>query len=132
MKTITYSEMVKGAKLILCNNIREADEMLFDNVYSGDLYYCYIDEDDFENDEDLKETYESYDELLESHDYDKMFDIYQYYIIDDYSAKYLARYTNEIIFYSDLLDVYVLGVTHFGTPWNGVNVEVSDNFVISK
>lgn len=47
-------------------------------------------------------------------------DIYQYYIIDGNGAQILEDYTDEIVFYNDTLDLYVWGVTHFGTSWNYV------------
>lgn len=56
-------------------------------------------------------------ELVNGEDYD---DIYQYYIIDDNTAKRLIDDTNEIIYYHNRLDIYVLGVTHFGTSWGYV------------
>lgn len=47
-------------------------------------------------------------------------DIYQYYIIDDETARRLIENTNEIIFYHNKLDIYILGVTHYGTGWSYV------------
>jgi hypothetical protein len=47
-------------------------------------------------------------------------DIYQYYIIDDETARRLIENTNEIIFYHNKLDIYILGVQHYGTGWSYV------------
>ncbi len=47
-------------------------------------------------------------------------DVFQYFIIDGNSAENFERFTDEIIYYSEKLDMYLLGVTHFGTAWNGV------------
>lgn len=44
--------------------------------------------------------------------------IYQYYIISEDSAVRLMKHTNEIILYNDELDMYLLGVTHFGISWS--------------
>lgn len=44
--------------------------------------------------------------------------IYQYYIISEDSANKLMKHTNEIILYNDELDMYLLGVTHFGISWS--------------
>ena len=33
------------------------------------------------------------------------------------------RFTNEPIYYSDSLDMYLLGVTHLGTAWSYVMTE---------
>jgi len=51
---------------------------------------------------------------------DEWEDIYQYYIIDDETARRLIENTNEIIFYHNKLDIYILGVTHYGTGWSYV------------
>lgn len=65
-----------------------------------------------------------YFELYSGTDYDEETDeyseVYQYYIISGIDAERLAEYTNEIVYYNEMLDMYILGVTHFGTPWNGV------------
>ncbi|KAA9247458.1 hypothetical protein SABVI_1307 [Streptococcus anginosus] len=47
-------------------------------------------------------------------------EIYQFYIIQDPS--FLIEHTDEIVFYDDALDLYVWGITHFGTAWSGVPV----------
>ena len=47
-------------------------------------------------------------------------DVFQYFIIDGNSAENFERFTDEIIYYSEKLDMYLLGITHFGTAWNGV------------
>lgn len=66
-----------------------------------------------------------YFELYCSSDYneqnDTFVDIYQYYIIDEQGAERFAEYTNEIVYYCEELDLYILGVTHCGTPWRGVD-----------
>ena len=62
---------------------------------------------------------------------DEQPEIYQYYIVSDYGAELLQRETNEILFYNEELDIYLWGVTHFGTAWNGVltniNIEKFEN-----
>ena len=51
-------------------------------------------------------------------------EIYQYYIISDSGADLLKDYTNEIVFYNSDLDMYVWGVTHFGTSWSYVLTDI--------
>ena len=46
--------------------------------------------------------------------------IYQDYIISEYGYKFLAEHTDEIVFYNERLDIYVWGITHFGTSWDYV------------
>ena len=61
-------------------------------------------------------------------DYDEETDtyeeIYQFYLIDEHFAQYLARATSEIVYFCPELELYVWGVTHFGTPWCGVYLDV--------
>ena len=45
-------------------------------------------------------------------------DIYQDYIISYYGYKFLAEYTDELVFYNERLDIYVWGISHFGTGWD--------------
>lgn len=51
---------------------------------------------------------------------DEFAEIYQNYLISERDAERLAEYTNEIVFYNEALDIYILAVTHFGTAWHGV------------
>lgn len=48
------------------------------------------------------------------------YEVYQYYIISDSGAKFLEENTNEIVYYHEDLDMYVWGITHFGTSWDYV------------
>ena len=61
------------------------------------------------------------DEMYEDGEYR---DIYQYYIISNNGADILQYWTNEIIFYNEELDLYVWGVTHFGTGWDCVLTDI--------
>ena len=73
-------------------------------------------------------------ELYNGEDYieedDYYIDIYQYFIIDSYDAERLAENTNEIIYYCKDLDLYVLGITHWGTSWSIVptDLKIVSNF----
>ena len=81
------------SQMILCNELPTVFPELWDSVENGDYY-------DDEND-----TYS---------------EIFQFYIIDGDTAEQLKEHTDNIIFYIDALDLYVLGVTHWGTSWNYV------------
>jgi hypothetical protein len=85
-----------GAQMILCNEIPSAFPELWDYMENGDVY-------DEETDE--------YSE------------IYQFYIINNMTAERLKESTDEIIFYIEKLDLYVLGVTHWGTAWSHVGAD---------
>lgn len=51
-------------------------------------------------------------------------EIYQYYIISEYGYRFLKRYTDEIVYYHEDLDMYLWGITHFGTSWDYVLTDI--------
>ena len=64
------------------------------------------------------------EELEDEQDY--YHEIYQYYIVSDRGAE-LLKEINEIVFYNEELDMYVWGVTHFGTSWDYVLTDIPCN-----
>ena len=50
--------------------------------------------------------------------------IYQDYIISEYGYEILSEFTDEIVLYNHKLDIYIWGVTHFGTAWDHVLTDV--------
>ena len=116
-KTIrcNYSQLFRDDDaLLLCNNIREVDDSIFYNVEGGKLYH-YEDKDGNEI------TKEEFEDLGWENAYEIDHDIYQYYLIDNMLAHSLMNHTDNIIMYSDTLDLYVLGVTYCGTRWDYVD-----------
>ena len=88
---------------ILCNNIPEIDESIWDN-------FRFNLEDEEGNQRD----------------------IYQYYITDasESDVEWLEKNFPELLFtYSDKLDCFVLCVDHCGTGWDYVATPVSDDLV---
>lgn len=59
---------------------------------------------------------------------DEQPEIYQYYIISDNGADFLQRYTDEIIYYIPVLDIYIWCITHWGTSWDYVltNIKIEE------
>ena len=53
-------------------------------------------------------------------------EVYQYYIISDGGGSILKDETDELVYYHEELDMYLWGVTHFGTSWDYVltNIEI--------
>lgn len=96
---ISYKTLVRYlfTDMILCNNIEKVDNYLFDSVVCGEIY-----------DEECGEYTE----------------IYQYFIVDfpNFALDFIEKYCKKevLLFYSDLLDLYILGVDHFGTGWDYV------------
>lgn len=104
-KKISYKRLIDYlfTDLILCNDITK-------------LFYADI---NGEYNEILPEIGADYNS--ESDEYTE---IYQYFIVDFLSFNYdfMKKYCNDeiILYYSDLLDLYILGVDHFGTSWDYV------------
>lgn len=70
---------------------------------------------------EIEELQEKIEELEEEQD--SMDEIFQYYIVDDNGARILKE-INEIVFYNEELDMYVWGVTHYGTSWSYVLTDI--------
>lgn len=68
------------------------------------------------------------EDLQEEADY--IPEIYQYFIVSNQGAEILEE-AGEIVFYNDVLDMYVWGVNHWGTSWDYVltNVKIVKNEV---
>ena len=54
-------------------------------------------------------------------------EVFQWYIVSDSGAQIIQDYTNEILYYHDKLDIYLWGVTHWGTGWNYVLTDIPCN-----
>ena len=100
---ISYKELVNRLDVAkLFNKAPELDPEIYDNIINGSLWYNEDEEED-----------------------DRLKDIFQWYLISRGDAEYLKN-TDELVFYSDVLDEYVWGVTHFGTPWTDVTLEIRE------
>lgn len=64
--------------------------------------------------------------LQEEQDNSYNIEIYQYYIVSSQGAEILAE-INEIVFYNEELNMYVWGVTHWGTAWDYVLTDIKCN-----
>lgn len=51
-------------------------------------------------------------------------EVYQYYIISNDGARLLKDLTDEIVFYHEELDMYLWGITHFGTAWSHILTDI--------
>ena len=96
----TYSEAVNwlGNSYILCNNIPEIDQSIYENMRFSD-----------------------YDEETESYT-----EIFQWFLTDanESDVEYLEKHFGLLFTYSDMLDCFILCVDHLGTNWNYVHCEV--------
>lgn len=67
-------------------------------------------------------------EIINGGDYDEDTDEYkeffQYYIISTNGAQVLEDCTDETVYYSETLDMYIWAVDHFGTSWDYVLTDI--------
>lgn len=71
--------------------------------------------------EDLKEQIESLEREVEEleNEQEDYPEVYQWFIVDNNGASILKD-CNEIVYYNEELDMYLWGVTHWGTSWDYV------------
>lgn len=60
----------------------------------------------------------------EENEYGDYLEVYQYYVIPGYGYSFLRDYTDELVYYNEELDMYLWGVTHFGTSWDYVLTDI--------
>lgn len=51
-------------------------------------------------------------------------EVFQWFIVDDGGAR-LLQDINEIVYYNEALDMYLWGVTHYGTRWDYVLTSIA-------
>lgn len=101
------------------DNSEEIDELTEERNALEDKY--------FETDDESEKEYigEQIDRLngeiedLER-EQDEQQEIFQYFIVSSNGADLIKEFTNDPLFYLPALDLYVWGVTHFGTAWDYV------------
>lgn len=71
---------------------------------------------------EINEINEQIEELESEQDGDK--EVFQWFIVDDWGAR-LLKEINEIVYYNETLDMYLWGVTHYGTSWDYVLTSIA-------
>lgn len=131
---VDYGTLAKAFDAVLNNNIMD----LTYDIGSWNQISGIID-----NSEDIEELEEKRDELEEENEnspsqileneineineqieeleneQDNEPEVFQWFIVDDWGAR-LLKEINEIVYYNETLDMYLWGVTHYGTSWNYV------------
>ena len=137
---VDYRALAKSFNAVLCNDITKLFYASIDGEYNEpEQVNGFID-----NSEEIEELNERLEELEENgsadeieeiqerieeleREQDEQPEIFQYYIISSGGAQILEDYTNEIVYYLPAIDVYIWGVTHFGTAWSGVLTDIKIN-----
>lgn len=118
-KRLTYGDMIDFCcdSMILNNSIitETMKNGYYWETYTGSEFYYTDSEGERITEAEYCLKEENGEEVSEQCE-----DIYQYFIISGSDADRLATYTKEIVFYCDDLELYILGVTHWGTAWSGV------------
>ena len=141
---IDYGTLAKAFDAVLCNDITK----LFYSTINGEYNEVeqvsgYIDNSDeiadltdeldeitdeyreakpnSEREKDLEKVMDELQERIDEleREQDEQQEIFQYFIVSDAGADLLKDY-GEIVYYIPALDVYVWGVTHYGTSWDYV------------
>lgn len=60
----------------------------------------------------------------EEDDEGNFYEVYQYYIITESGYRFLKDFTDELVYYHEELDMYLWGITHFGTSWDYVLTDI--------
>lgn len=151
---VDYATLAKSFDAVMCNNILSttAEIGYWDQVNGSDVIYedsdgNILDYEEYtdkleelqerleeaeaqerleeaeaeDNLELISELENEIDDLKNSEHYSEIF---QYFIISAQGASILEEYTNEIVYYNEALDLYVWGVTHYGTSWDYVLTDI--------
>lgn len=51
-------------------------------------------------------------------------EVFQWFIISQNGAEILETWTDELVYYNEYLDMYLWGVTHWGTAWDYVLTDI--------
>ena len=71
---------------------------------------------------EIDEINEQIEELENEQDYQP--EVFQWFIVDDWGGRLLQE-INEIVYYNETLDMYLWGVTHYGTSWDYVLTSIN-------
>lgn len=129
---VDYATLAKAFDAVLNNNIMS----LTYDIGSWEQVNGIVD-----NSEEIEELEEKRDELEESENNPSQIteneineineqieeleseqcddpEVFQWFIISDWGARLLQQETSEIVYYNETLDMYLWGVTHYGTSWD--------------
>lgn len=133
---VDYATLAKAFDAVLNNSIMEElqnagfyfeqESGFIDNSEAIEELQEQIDELEA-MDEITEETQEQIDSLQEQIDEleneETSDEIYQYFIVSDNGARILEE-CKEIVFYCEAVDMYIWGVTHWGTSWDYVLTDI--------
>ena len=108
--------------------IEELQEKIDDIMY--DINEMIVTDESFEDSQkhlemvaEMEKLQAEINELEEEQENSYNAEIFQYFIISDNGAEILKQ-CGEIVFYNEELDMYVWGITHWGTSWDYVLTDI--------
>ena len=140
---VDYATLAKAFDAVLNNNIMEQTADLgyweqgsgmIDNSEEIDEIREQIDEleeqitedsteeQDEETSDKIRELEEQIEEL--EREQDEPGEVFQWYIVSDPGSRILEE-AGEIVYYNETLDMYLWGVTHWGTSWDYVLTNIA-------
>ena len=143
---VDYATLAKSFDAVMCNDILSttAEIGYWEQVNGSDVTYEdsdgnildyeeYTDKleelqerlEDAEAEDNLELISELENEIDDLKNSERYSEIFQYFIISAQGASILEEYTNEIVYYNEALNLYVWGVTHYGTSWDYVLTDIS-------
>lgn len=143
---VDYATFAKAFDAVSCDfeALNKAADYDFEPVQGDELYYeldgrIYTPEGMEEKKEELEAHLQELEEMEETPDTleeiasiekdldelqdEKYYDIFQWFIVPENALSILEE-NNEIVYYSDTLNLYVWGVTHYGTSWSYVLTDI--------
>ena len=143
---VDYATLVKSFDAVLSNDlISKTADIGYWDIENGSYEYYEVNGNTYteaEKDEELERLNEELEELendevdtskieaeIEAFENAECYenDVYQWFIISDNGASILKDHTNEIVMYNEELDLYLWGVTHYGTSWDYVLTDIKCN-----
>ena len=95
----------------------------FDCVLNNDIMYLTYDIGSWEQVSGIIDNTDDIEELEEKRDELEEVEVFQWFIVDDWGAR-LLQDIDEIVYYNETLDMYLWGVTHYGTSWDYVLTDI--------
>lgn len=132
---VDYGTLAKSFDCVLNNSLRnelENNGFYFEMVSGLQEYQERIEEieeeleelEEYEEDEFNEARREELEEELEElENSQNNIEIFQEYIVTNSGASILEE-VGEIVFYNESLDLYIWGVTHWGTSWDYVLTDI--------
>ena len=150
-KRVDYATLAKSFDAVMCNDLMEKTANIgYWDLVSGYDYHYDVDgeyftpparddrieelenniealeneltEDEQEKNEELQEMRTELEDLENACEI--YADVFQWFIISEHGASILQEYTDEIVYYNEELNIYLWGVTHYGTSWDYVLTDI--------